>query len=109
MKALLLSDETWDALPEKARALLLSTESPALPDPVELHALARAKEEPAAFAAARARLEAADDAREAMKERMHQLILDAHAAGVGPAWLARWSGYNPSRIFQILGPKEKAA
>lgn len=109
MKALLLSDETWEALPAKVRTLLLGSTAPALPDPVELHRLARAKEEPAAFTAARARLEAAHDAREAMKEQMHGLILDAHARGVGPAWLARWSGYNPSRIYQIIDAQEKVA
>jgi hypothetical protein len=67
-----------------------------------LHQKARAGETPREFQKARTQL---DDAAAKVEERrdvLHDLILAAHRLGVGPAALARWSGYDPSRVYQIL-------
>jgi hypothetical protein len=75
----------------------------ALPTAAKLHEMARAGAQPQAFADSRERLEEANDAVAAEREALHDLIREAHRQGVGPAVLARWSGYDPSRIYQILG------
>lgn len=69
----------------------------------ELHKMARSGALPGAFAERRKSLKAANDAASQEREAMHDLIREAHRQGVGPAVLARWSGYDPSRIYQILG------
>ena len=74
-----------------------------LPNAAELHRMARAKELPEPFAETRLRLERANDAVAEERAALHELIREAHTQGVGPAVLARWSGYDPSRIYQLLG------
>lgn len=106
MKTLVLRDETYAALMRHpGAAKLLAGQDPELPDAVELHVFVRANETPELFALTRSRMEAIADSGEAMRETMHGLILDAYDRGVGPAWLARWSGYDPSRIYQIIGAR----
>ena len=73
-----------------------------LPDAVKLHQMARAGAQPQVFADVRERLEQAHDIVEIERAMLHDLIREAHRQGVGPAVLARWSGYDPSRIYQIL-------
>jgi hypothetical protein len=73
-----------------------------LPTAEKLHEMARAGAQPTVFAESRERLAAATDAVAAEREALHTLIRGAYAQGVGPAVLARWSGYDPSRIYQIL-------
>jgi hypothetical protein len=75
----------------------------ALPKAEELHRMARAGALPQEFADVRERMEQANDAVATERDAMHDLIREAHRQGVGPAVLARWSGYNPSRVYQILG------
>lgn len=75
----------------------------ALPEAAKLHEMARAGAMPQVFADQRERLEEANDAVERERKTLHDLIREAHRQGVGPAVLARWSGYDPSRIYQILG------
>jgi hypothetical protein len=73
-----------------------------------LHQKARAGETPREFQRARTQL---DDAAAKVEERrdvLHDLILAAHRLGVGPAALARWSGYDPSRVYQILNRSDAA-
>lgn len=104
MKTLLLTDETYTKLVSdpKARALL----APKLDDPVPeaegLHEAARADEAPDVFRLQRARLEAVTDAASEIRERMHSLIRTAHARGIGPTYLSRWTGYTVTRIYQIV-------
>jgi hypothetical protein len=74
-----------------------------LPDAAKLHEMARAGAQPQSFADVRERLEQARDLVEIERAMLHDLIREAHRQGVGPAVLARWSGYDPSRIYQILG------
>lgn len=108
MKTLILRDETHAGLLRLpgARALLdVGTRPEPLPEPKELHALARSGGAPEAFALQRQRMEAISDAQDDVRERMHALIREAHARGVGPAWLARWSGYDPSHVYAILDQK----
>jgi hypothetical protein len=73
-----------------------------LPDAAELHRMARASEVPPDFQSARRLLNEAAAIEEERRTAMHDLIREAHRLGVGPATLARWSGYDPSRIYQIL-------
>jgi hypothetical protein len=75
----------------------------ALPNAAELHKMARAGALPQSFADQRERLEQAHDVVATERAALHDLIREAHEQGVGPAVLARWSGYDPSRIYQILG------
>jgi hypothetical protein len=75
----------------------------ALPDAAKLHEMARAGAQPQVFTDQRERLEQAHDVVATERDAMHTLIREAHKQGVGPAVLARWSGYDPSRIYQILG------
>jgi hypothetical protein len=52
------------------------------------------------FVRVRERLAAATEAQATERDALHELIHDAHRLGVGPPALARWAGYNPSRIYQ---------
>lgn len=74
----------------------------ALPNAAELHRMARAGALPTAFAETTEALAAATDVLAQERAALHDLIREAHKLGVGPAVLARWSGYDPSRIYQIL-------
>lgn len=71
-----------------------------------LHKQARAGETPRDFQKARKQLDKALAQVNEERDLMHALVLEAHKLGVGPAVLARWSGYDPSRIYQILEQKE---
>ena len=74
-----------------------------LPSAAELHRMARGGAAPIEFVDSRQRLEQAQAVVDAERTTLHDLIREAHKQGVGPAVLARWSGYDPSRIYQILG------
>jgi hypothetical protein len=73
-----------------------------LPEAADLHAMARAGDMPSAFADARERLDETNETLAQIREELHDLIVEAYRLGVGPTVLARWSGYDPSRIYQIL-------
>jgi hypothetical protein len=75
----------------------------ALPNAAELHRMARAGTVPGAFFDATEDRRRLNDELAQTRATLHDLIREAHKQGVGPAVLARWSGYDPSRIFQILG------
>lgn len=109
MKVLILSDDRYAALSalwKGAEGVPLAAAPPVeLPDARELHQRARNGEAPEAFAQARAQHEAAIDAAEATRERVHELISEAAALGVQPATLARWTGYSNRRVHQIVGPR----
>lgn len=74
----------------------------ALPNAAELHRMARAGDMPQEFAELREQRDEANRLLAVNREALHELIREAHRQGVGPAVLARWSGYDPSRIYQIL-------
>jgi metal-dependent HD superfamily phosphatase/phosphodiesterase len=74
----------------------------ALPNAAELHLMARAGRQPDVFADVRQRMKDAESIVAIERAMLHDLIREAHRQGVGPAVLARWSGYDPSRIYQIL-------
>lgn len=75
-----------------------------LPSAAELHRMAReGSAPPIEFADARKAIDNASEVLASKRNTMHDLIREAHTLGIGPAVLARWSGYDPSRIYQILG------
>ena len=80
----------------------MTDDRPQLPEAEELHRMARSSALPTAFASTREQLETAIDHVAKHRGDMHYLIRAAHRQGVGPAVLARWSGYAPARIYQIL-------
>lgn len=74
-----------------------------LPEAADLHRMARAGDMPSAFADVRDRLDETNEQLAQIREELHDLIREAYRLGVGPTVLARWSSYDPSRIYQILG------
>ncbi len=118
MKTLILSEATWElmqhALQRSSTGLevldRLASEGPALPEPSELVRLARQKAEPPeAFARAVEARDAARQAGEDTRDVVTALIMQAHAAGVGPRMLSRWSGLKETRIYQIIEPARAGA
>lgn len=111
MKTLILSDDAWaqmeSALTETpaGEGVLARLEGPPpeLPDSSELIRMARSKDEtPDAFARAAAYRDAGRTAAEDTRLALNDLILSAHAVGVGPRVLSRWSGLQEARIYEII-------
>jgi hypothetical protein len=103
MKTLILSDENYAAilaLPGVAAAL--SREAPKLPSDRELVAMSRNGKVPEAFVRAADYRDAGRQAAEDTRLALEDLIRSAHAAGVGPAALARWARLRPRRIYEVI-------
>lgn len=115
MKTLILQDDVFEDLmqvlgeSERGEDLIRRfARGPAMPSDRELVALAREKDSdpPEAIARARAFRDAGRQAAADTRERMEELLLYCHGAGVGPATLMRWFGLNSSRTYEILAKRE---
>jgi hypothetical protein len=107
MKTLILTDETYSKLVALPGASdLLHREPTRLEPDRELVQMARGGEVPLAFERAVAFRDAAREAADDTRRVVEDLILHAHAAGVGPAALARWAQIRPRRIYELM---EKSA
>lgn len=115
MKTLILSDETF----EKLIAALHDTElglevvraftaTPEMPSDRELVAAARNGETPEIFKRRVAERDAAREAGADTRAALDDLIVHAHAAGVGPAVLSRWSALRPRRVYEVLAAKAQS-
>jgi hypothetical protein len=104
---LLLSDETWERVSATLEAhepklLWDLTAVPALPEDRELVRMSRNGATPEAFTRAAALRQAGVEAAASTRERLAELVREAHAAGVGAAVLSRWAELKPTRIYEIL-------
>jgi hypothetical protein len=116
MKTLVMTDERWaqlvlalDATPTGHTLLDEFGRAPELPSDRELVALARnGGDPPAAIALAKAYRDAGRQAATDTRLQLEELVKDAHAAGVGPAQLARWFGLKPTRVYEILDLKSRS-
>lgn len=103
MKTLILTDETYAqlvALP--GVAALLHREPERLESDRELVHMARTGLVPQAFQRAVAFRDAAREAADDTRGVVENLILHAHAAGVGPTRLAEWAQIRPRRIYELM-------
>jgi hypothetical protein len=110
VKTLILNDQTWqkmlDALVDTQLGLEVLSQldaEPEIPSDRELVAAARSDETPAIFVRRAAERDAARQAGADTRAALDDLIRHAHAAGVGPAVLSRWSGLRPRRVYEVLG------
>lgn len=109
MKTLILTDQTWMQMTgalvatDSGRAILARLDAePAIPSDRDLIAAARNDETPHVFERRAAERDAGRQAAEDTRRVLEDLIRHAHAAGVGPTVLSRWSGLRPRRIYEIL-------
>jgi hypothetical protein len=103
MKTLILTDETYARLTElPGVADLLHVEPTRLEPDRELVQMSRKGLVPLAFERAVAFRDAAREAADDTRQVVEDLIVHAHAAGVGPAVLARWAQIRPRRIYELI-------
>jgi hypothetical protein len=104
MKTFILTDETYTRLMEipGVAELLAPPEAARLPPDRELVRMARERETPAAFERAVAFRDAGRSAADDTRQMLEALIMQAHAAGIGPTRLGEWAQLRPRRIYELI-------